>query len=359
MRPTNRITAVATATATLVGAGAYAAITATAATGCQVNYSVTNQWQGGFGAAVSITNLGDPIAGWNLRWSFTAGQTVTQLWNGSVVQSGAQVTVTDAGYNAAIPTGGSASFGFNGAWTSSNPVPTGFVLNGVTCTGAGSTTPVPTSGPPTTTAAPTSNPPTSAPPTSAPPSGAGRQMERLNRGLISVRSGGGNLVSWRWLASDPANVAFNVYRGDTKVNASPITAATDYNDGGAPAGAAYRVRAVVNGAEQAASEPALQFTNGFLDVPIQNPDSARYAANDASVGDVDGDGQLEIVLKWDPLNSKDNSQAGVTDVVYVDAYRSTAPDCGGSTSAATSGPAPTTPSSRSTTTTATAGPRWP
>jgi rhamnogalacturonan endolyase len=324
MRPTNRVIAVATATATLLAAAAYAAITATAATGCQVTYSVTNQWQGGFGAAVSLTNLGDPIAGWSLRWSFTAGQTVTQLWNGTVSQSGAQVTVTDAGYNAAIPTGGSASFGFNGSWTGSNPNPTGFVLNGVTCTGAVSTTP-PSSAPatsnPPTSNPPTSNPPTSAPPTSAPPSGTRRQLERLNRGLISVRSGTGNLVSWRWLATDPATVSFNVYRGGTRVNPAPITAATDYVDSGAPAGAAYTVRAVVDGVEQAPSEPALQFANGFLDVPIQNPDSARYAANDASVGDLDGDGQLDIVLKWDPLNSKDNSQAGVTDVVYVDAYR--------------------------------------
>ena len=63
------------------------------------------------------------------------------------------------------------------------------------------------------------------------------------------------------------------------------------------------------------------FANGYLDVPIQNPNSSAYAANDASVGDLDGDGQLEIVLKWEPLNAKDNSQSGVTDPVYIDAYK--------------------------------------
>jgi hypothetical protein len=146
-------------------------------------------------------------------------------------------------------------------------------------------------------------------------------MERLDRGLISVRAGTANLVSWRWLAADPANVAFNVYRGTTKVNATPITGSTNYLDAGAAAGAAYTVRAVVGGTEQAASATALQFANGYLDVPLQNPGSGAYTANDASVGDLDGDGQLEIVLKWDPVNSKDNSQSGVTDPVYVDAYR--------------------------------------
>jgi hypothetical protein len=149
---------------------------------------------------------------------------------------------------------------------------------------------------------------------------AARQMERLDRGLISVRSGSGNLVSWRWLAADPNDVGFNVYRGATRVNSAPITTSTNYLDAGAAAGAAYTVRAVVGGVEQAASATSLNFANGYLDVPIQNPNGSAYAANDASVADLDGDGQLEIVLKWDPLNSKDNSQSGVTDPVYVDAY---------------------------------------
>ena len=113
-----------------------------AATGCRVSYAVSSQWQGGFGANVTITNLGDAVTSWRLTWSFGAGQTITQLWNGSVTQSGAQVTVTNATYNGTIPTGGNAAFGFNGAWNGANPVPTDFALNGTACTGAvGSTTP--------------------------------------------------------------------------------------------------------------------------------------------------------------------------------------------------------------------------
>src|SRR3954464_3061099 len=85
---------------------------AEAATGCRVSYTVSSQWQGGFGASVNITNLGDAVTSWRLTWSFGAGQTVTQLWNGSVSQSGAQVTVTNASYNGAIAAGGSTAFGF-------------------------------------------------------------------------------------------------------------------------------------------------------------------------------------------------------------------------------------------------------
>jgi hypothetical protein len=128
---------------------------AQAATGCQVRYSVTNQWAGGFGADVSITNLGDALDGWRLTWSFGAGQTITQLWNGSLAQAGSQVTVTNAAYNASIAAGASTSFGFNGAWTASNPVPTSFALNGVSCTGGVSETPSPTATTPTPSISPT------------------------------------------------------------------------------------------------------------------------------------------------------------------------------------------------------------
>ncbi|RIW39279.1 arabinofuranosidase, partial [Micromonospora endophytica] len=101
-----------------------------AAAGCSVNYAVSSQWQGGFGANVTITNLGDPLTSWTLTWSFGAGQTVTQAWNTTLTQSGAAVTARNVSYNGNIPTNGSTSFGFNGSWTSSNPVPTNFAVNG-------------------------------------------------------------------------------------------------------------------------------------------------------------------------------------------------------------------------------------
>ncbi|MEV4947377.1 rhamnogalacturonan lyase [Streptomyces sp. NPDC053755] len=156
-----------------------------------------------------------------------------------------------------------------------------------------------------------------------------RQAERLDRGVVSVHTGTGNLVSWRWLGTDPDGVAFNVYRAGTKVNASPVTASTNYFHAGAPSHADYTVRAVVGGVEQADSVHAVQFRAGYKDVPISapaggtTPDGVAYTyeANDASVGDLDGDGALDFVLKWQPTNAKDNSQAGYTGNTIVDGIR--------------------------------------
>jgi len=307
--------------AALALGGTAVATSASAATGCRVDYTVTNQWGGGFGADVKITNLGDALSSWTLTWSFGAGQTVTQAWNTTATQSGAVVTARNVSYNGSVATGASTSFGFNGSWTSSNAVPTSFALNGVTCTG-GTTTPTSSPTPtqsPTTTPTPTQTPtPTASPTTPTTPAAGSWQAEKLDRGLISVRSGSGNLVQWRLLGTEAAGTGFNVYRDGTKI-AGPVTAGTDYLDSGASASASYTVRAVVDGTEQAASGAALKFSNGYLDVPISKP-GTDYTANDASVGDLDGDGQLEIVLKWDPTNSKDNSQSGVTGNVFVDAY---------------------------------------
>ncbi|MFB6394344.1 cellulose binding domain-containing protein [Polymorphospora lycopeni] len=322
----HRITLLATTTLGALALSTFGAVLASAAAaGCRVDYQTTNQWQGGFGANVTVTNLGDPIDGWTLTWSYAAGQQVTQAWNATVDQSGAQVTARNVGYNATIATNGNVAFGFNGSWTGSNPVPSGFVLNGTTCTG-GVTPTATTSGP--TTPPPTTPPPTTPPPTTPPPAPGTRQAENLDRGLVSVRSGNGNLVSWRLLGTETTGVSFNLYRGGTRLNATPITGATNYLDAGAAANAGYTVRAVINGVEQAASPAALQFPSGYLDVPLQVPaagstpsgESYTYSANDASVGDLDGDGRYEFVVKWDPSNAKDNSQSGYTGNVYVDAY---------------------------------------
>lgn len=142
--------ALASTTALLAGAAVVSAGSAQAAAGCRVAYTVTSQWQGGFGASVAITNLGDQVNGWTLAFAFPSGQTVTQLWNGTVTQSGANVSVRDAGYNASLATNATTSFGFNGAWTGANTSPASFTLNGTACTGGVTTSPTPT---------PTSTPP--------------------------------------------------------------------------------------------------------------------------------------------------------------------------------------------------------
>ncbi|MEK3737256.1 MULTISPECIES: rhamnogalacturonan lyase [Paenibacillus] len=158
---------------------------------------------------------------------------------------------------------------------------------------------------------------------------AARQAEKLSRGLVAVKVSSGVFVSWRLLGTEELSVSFNLYRNGTKVNVTPITDSTNYQDNAGTASSSYTVRAIVGGIEQSDSPAANVWANNYLDVPIQipaggtTPDgvSYTYSANDASVGDLDGDGEYEIVLKWDPSNSKDNSQSGYTGNVYLDAYK--------------------------------------
>lgn len=161
--------AVATAATLALGTGVVTALPASAAAGCSVTYAVSSQWPGGFGANVTVKNLGDPISSWTLTWSYAAGQQVTQAWNATVTQSGAQVTAKNVGYNGSLATNASTSFGFNGSFTGSNPAPTGFTLNGTACTGGVSGSPSPT---PTRTPTPTPSPsPTRPTPTPSPTAG--------------------------------------------------------------------------------------------------------------------------------------------------------------------------------------------
>ncbi len=167
-----------------------------------------------------------------------------------------------------------------------------------------------------------------------------RRVERLDRGVVVVRpSSGSAYIGWRLLGDDPADVAFNLYRSTNggaavKLNGTPLTQTTDYRDTTLNGSVAttYFVRAVVDGVEQAPSKSytlaAGSPVQQHLDIPLVIPpggvtpsgESYTYNANDASVGDLDGDGQYEVILKWDPSNSKDNSQSGYTGSVYFDAY---------------------------------------
>jgi rhamnogalacturonan endolyase len=153
------------------------------------------------------------------------------------------------------------------------------------------------------------------------------QVERLDRGAVAVKGAEGVLVSWRALAGDAAGLAFNVYRDGKKLNAKPIADTTNFIDADAKGVAAYEVREVAGGKEGAAARAL--YMDAYHTLPLQKPAGGTtadgkaytYTANDASVGDLDGDGQYEIVLKWEPTESKDNCCAGHTGVVLLDAYK--------------------------------------
>jgi rhamnogalacturonan endolyase len=157
---------------------------------------------------------------------------------------------------------------------------------------------------------------------------AQRYMENLNRGLVAVQTAGGYFVSWRLLGTEGTGTGFNLYKGTIKLNASVLTSVTCYQDNSGGTGA-YTVRPVTNGVEETPSDAALVMTANYLSVPLQVPPggttpdavSYTYSANDCSAGDLDGDGEYEIVVKWDPSNSKDNSQSGFTGNVFLDAYK--------------------------------------
>lgn len=146
------VTAVAAAGLGCAGLGAVAATqAASAATGCSVSYSVTSQWNTGFTAAVTVTNLGSPATAWNLQYAYAGTQQLTQGWSGNWSQSGPTVTVTNASWNGSLGTNGSAQIGANFSYSGSNATPASFTLNGTACNGGVTPSPSPT---PTPTASP-------------------------------------------------------------------------------------------------------------------------------------------------------------------------------------------------------------
>ncbi len=156
------------------------------------------------------------------------------------------------------------------------------------------------------------------------------KMESLGRGVVAVRENAQKVVvSWRYLMQDAENIAFDVYRNDKKVNPKPVKDATffvdDYADNAA---VTYTVKPSQGTIEGSYTLPA-NAPMGYINIPLNTPERMvdefgkeyTYNANDASIGDVDGDGEYEIILKWDPSNSRDNSQDGLTGTTFIDCYK--------------------------------------
>ena len=143
-------------------------------------------------------------------------------------------------------------------------------------------------------------------------------MEYLDRGIYAVNSGNGMFVSWRWNADDADDAEFRLYRDDTLIYTSTSGKATSYQDNGGNINSKYRVDTIVSGEVVGSQDCKFNSGSQYFDIPLKKPGN-QYSANDCCVGDVDGDGQYEIFLKWEGA-SKDNSQDGVTDLVYIDCY---------------------------------------
>lgn len=172
-------------------------------------------------------------------------------------------------------------------------------------------------------------------------------MERLGRGLVCVSTNNGVYLSWRLLGTEPMNTVFAVYRDGVRI---PETIeSTNYLDTEGTSASTYQVAAIIDEQEQELCETAQPLPSGtnYLDIPIEAPEDMQvpvyvdettdeegntipahwaeetcyYSAGDASCADLDGDGEYEIVLKWDPSNAKDSESSGYTGNAYLDAYK--------------------------------------
>ena len=139
-----------------------------------------------------------------------------------------------------------------------------------------------------------------------------RIMEKLGRGLVAVKSGSGYYLSWRIYGTEwGSDIAFNVYKGTTKLNTTPITTSTNYQDNSTGAGD-YSVKAVIGGNEEATGEKAmLVLQNNYLEIPLKA--AAGKSVKFGCVGDLDGDGEYEYVVDRQSPNTNQ----------YVDAYHRT------------------------------------
>ncbi|MCU1793743.1 rhamnogalacturonan lyase [Pectobacterium polaris] len=166
--------------------------------------------------------------------------------------------------------------------------------------------------------------------TSAYAAGKSKQIELLDRGLFAFKSSKHVFLSWRLFATDPENIAFNLYRDGQLINPSPLSTTTNFIDPDGKADSTYAIRPVIKGVE-GKEDVAKSVLNGqrYQSIPLKKPadgvtpkgDTYSYGVNDGSVGDLDGDREYEYVIKWAPSNSKDNAHSGYTGNVYIDAYK--------------------------------------
>lgn len=156
-----------------------------------------------------------------------------------------------------------------------------------------------------------------------------RQTEVLDRGLVAIKTGDGIFLSWRLLNTDPKTAVFDIYKNGVLLNNTPLSEATCHTDSAGSVSDQYTIKERSGGKS---SKMAIPWTQPVLTIrmnrpnapKIENPNSnwpaPAYFPNDCSTGDLDGDGEYEIIVKWN-ARMHDNSHNGITDNVYLDAYK--------------------------------------
>ena len=163
-----------------------------------------------------------------------------------------------------------------------------------------------------------------------------RQMEKLDRGIVAIYSSGTAFVSWRIFGNDPIDIAFNLYRSENgvdvvKLNEEPLEYLSNFADTSVNMANQYEyfIKPVINGEEGEASKSfLLDNENPYLSISLDKPadgiakngEKYDYHANDATVADLDGDGQYEVIVKWQPSNATDNKPGKFTGNTIIDAY---------------------------------------
>jgi hypothetical protein len=153
-------------------------------------------------------------------------------------------------------------------------------------------------------------------------------IERLSRGVVAVPAKQGNFISWRFLATDSPQTTFRLMR-DGEVIADNLSSTTCFTDAEGTVQSRYSVQTIVGGSVVETSDEVLAWSKPYMSVPLIRPldqtmpdgQTCSYTPNDCSAGDVDGNGDYEIILKWDPSNSHDNSHMGYTGEVFLDCYK--------------------------------------
>jgi len=160
------------------------------------------------------------------------------------------------------------------------------------------------------------------------------QAEQLDRGVVAVKTESGVFVSWRSLVTDDKSLTFDVYRDGVKINESPIDKCTNYTDHTGNASSKYVVKALLGNEVKESSDEITPWSNFYKKVHLNRPEGGTspaggahesrnytYTPDDVSVGDVDGDGQWELIVKWFPTNAADNSHYRYTGNTILDCYK--------------------------------------